>query len=354
MAAPRLIRIAVFSTLLLALVSPAVAQTARSVDALKISGKSSDHASTIVGGAIENVLRKAGWQLPEKADKSEPAALSRCLTSDAPASCITTKSGIKGLQRLLSVSIAAPAAATGTANPSAVVLTGRLFVNAEQPLFVTRQRYCDSDADVELIRSSEDLAKDLIAATSGATSNVVLAVKSIPTAAKITLDGKSAGTTEAKLNTSAGEHQLFIEQPGYLPETLAITLTQDITTVTVSLHAIPSPFVANKDPGATNATLGSLVPPKPIAPYALAGTIVTVAGTALVAFGAVSIYVDAQAGPMDKYSYSRATTVGVVTGTIGLAAVATGIYLLLKRSEETGPAITPSSTGTTLGWRGTF
>lgn len=137
-----------------------------------------------------------------------------------------------------------------------------------------------------------------------------------PPDADISLDGKPAGTTNARLATTAGSHVVAIAKPGFRSETRTITIAPGQTAgVAVALRGVqtatPPPPVTQ-----TGTKPSHLIPAMTIA-----------SGTALVGFGGVALYLGHLGSREDRYRYTRATAVGVSATLLGLGAIGAGIYL---------------------------
>jgi hypothetical protein len=73
----------------------------------------------------------------------------------------------------------------------------------------------------------------------------------------------------------------------------------------------------------------------------------------LLVTGGYLVYLGARTlGPDDRYEPTRATTVGIVAGLAGVAAVGAGLYLLWHHDD--GPTVTPTAGGAVVGWSGRF
>jgi len=255
---------------------------------------------------------------------------------------------------LFSVSIAPADAATGPASPTALVITARLYIAGASPIYVPRQRYLDATTDPELIRQSEDLVRELLG-TATPSPGIALTVRSSPPGAWATLDNRDHKTTDAAFATSPGEHAIEIEQDGYVKQAFAITARQD-TTISIALQPTPSapptppPVVVAPPPYVAHEPRGR--------PWLATG--LTLLGTGLITFGAVSIYVDIQAGPEDKFHYTRATDVGAVSASLGVGALVAGLYLFIARPDTERASrldhlrVSQTPHSTTLGWGGSF
>jgi hypothetical protein len=168
----------------------------------------------------------------------------------------------------------------------------------------------------------------------------VLQVRSVPTGARITLDGEPIGATDTTFNTYPGAHVVILEKPVYHSETVSINAEEGKTAeVSATMHPSSS--------GA--ASTASPPPPSRLIPLTLLG----VGGVALVT-GGVLVYLGQQDGPDDKTLHTHATTLGVVSGIAGIAAVGTGAYLWWRGNRTSAPVVTTVARGAMVGWAGTF
>src|SRR5262249_32329410 len=75
-------------------------------------------------------------------------------------------------------------------------------------------------------------------------------------------------------------------------------------------------------------------------------------GGALILLGGAVIY-RGQQTESGKYTYSRATSVGIATGLVGLGAVGAGLYTLWRDSSS-GPTASIAPGTAVVGWSGSF
>jgi hypothetical protein len=260
--------------------------------------------------------------------KAEAQGMLACPYSDAPWTCIPKSVSQKAVDRIFVIEVNDAQAPDGA---RMVVLTGRLIVISTPPSFAVRQRFCSPCVNGNLVLTGEELAKQLIDQPLGPSPITLVSVKSVPPGAEIIIDGAKVGTTDQTLPTSPGKHVVTVEKPGFFPETREVVVESEHTAEAfLTLRRIPSP-------------------PRPL--FAI-GSIAT--GAVFTVFAGVSLYHGQQGGPDDRYRYTRATPVGVVTGLVGLGAVGAGIYLLWRRADGSGPTTSTQDGGAVVGWRGQF
>ena len=161
-----------------------------------------------------------------------------------------------------------------------------------------------------------------------------------PTTAEIILDGNKLGVTEATYDTFPGKHIAIIQKAGYISEVREFTVDQG-KTAELAFKLRPSAPATDTSPGSTKRTRSLLVP----------GLLIGSGGALALLGGAV--LVRGQQTESGKYTYSRATAVGLTTGLIGLGTVAAGLYLLW-RDPGSGPTASIAPGTAVVGWSGRF
>jgi hypothetical protein len=305
-----------------------------------IGGNAEERDRAAVTAGITSAARGAGWQLPAKPlTKKETAGLLRCLDPGEPWGCIPGTINAQGIHHALVVAAQKQQAEDGS---PVVVLTAKLIVTKPQAL-VVRQRFCEHCTDDKLTQASTELARQLVQELAVRIGRTVLDVKSNPTGARITLDGVAIGATDATFNTYPGSHVVIIEKPGYLSQTVSIE-AQDGKTAEVSVvlqeSSSSSPSITKQQPQPRTSRLVPLI--------------IIGAGGAAVATAGVLVYLGQQDGPDDKTIHRRATTLGVIGGVAGLAAIGAGFYLLWKGPSASAPTVSAVNGGALVGWRRAF
>jgi hypothetical protein len=299
-----------------------------------IGGNAEERDRAAVTAGMTSAARGAGWQLPAKPlTKKETAGLLRCLDPGEPWGCIPGTINAQGIHHALVVAAQKQQAEDGS---PVVVLTAKLIVTKPQAL-VVRQRFCEHCTDDKLTQASSELAQQLVQELAVRIGRTVLDVKSTPTGARITLDGVAIGATDATFNTYPGSHVVIIEKPGYLSQTVPVE-AQEGKTAEVSIvlqeSSVSSPHITKQQPR----------------PSRLVPLIVIGAGGAGVVTAGILVYLGQQDGPDDKTIHRRATTLGVISGVAGLAAVGAGFYLLWKGSSASAPTVSAVNGGAVVGW----
>src|SRR4051812_25130900 len=107
---------------------------------LVIGGSAAVRERTVIGTAVEDAVRKAGWSLPAKPlAKKDSDRLLSCEDSVTPWTCIPSTVTGAGIRDVLVVSVETRQAENGA---PLVVITGKLIISNPQS-FAVRQRFCE-------------------------------------------------------------------------------------------------------------------------------------------------------------------------------------------------------------------
>lgn len=306
---------------------------------IAIGGNAEERDRAAVSAGVTAATRVAGWQLPTKPlSKKEAAGLLHCLDPGEPWGCIPGTIDAQGIHHALVV--AAEKRQSDDGSPM-VVLTAKLIVTRPHAL-VVHQRFCEHCTDDKLTQASTELAQQLVQELAVRMGRTVLDVKSMPAGARITLDGEPVGATNMTFNTYPGSHVVIIEKAGYLTQTIPIQAEEGKTAeVSVTLHE------SGND---QRITIDKPQPqPSRTIPLALIGT-----GGAAVVTAGILVYLGHQDGPNDKYVHTHATTLGIVTGLAGVAAIGAGVYLWWHGSSASAPTVAALPRGAIVGWTRSF
>jgi hypothetical protein len=332
------------------LASPRSAHAER--DVLVVGGGATDRGQlAAVRGAIENTLRKAGWSWPARLPSQKEAdSLLKCEDSHAPWTCIpATISGLRAsdVQRVFVLSVE-----SRPAPDPVLVLTARVIVASSPPAFVVRQRFCEHCSTGQLVQASEELTRQLFSDLDARTAATAIAVTSEPSDADIRLDGSPAGKTPARLVTGPGKHLVTVTKPDFVYEvrTLSVEPGQTVA-VGFTLHAAPSTAASPPNTPAPG-TLPATGPAEPRS-FRLVPAAAIAAGTGLVVFGGVALYLGHLGGPTDRYRYTRATPVGIASIVLGLGAAGAGLYLW-RGPDGSGLFGAIDRRGSIMVWSGRF
>jgi hypothetical protein len=329
-----------FATVLCMLGEPRASAESQSVSGvIAIGGNAEERDRAAVSAGVTAATRVAGWQLPAKPlSKKEAAGLLHCLDPGEPWACIPGTIDAQGIHHALVV--AAEKRQSEDGSPM-VVLTAKLIVNRPRAL-VVHQRFCEHCTDDKLTQASSDLAQQLVQELAVRVGRTVLEVKSMPAGAQVTLDGEAVGATNMTFNTYPGSHVVIIEKAGYLTQTIPIQAEEGKTAeVSVALR--------ESETSQPRAPEKPTERPSHTVPIALIG-----AGGAAVVTAGVLVYLGQQDGPDDKYKHTHATTLGIVTGLAGAAAIGAGVYLWLHATAESAPTVATIPHGAIVGWTRSF
>jgi len=318
---------------------PAEAEPHQADGIIAIGGDAEERDRAAVTVGVTAATRAAGWQLPAKAlSKRESAALLHCLDPGEPWACIPGTIEALGIHRALVVEAQKQQADDGS---PLVVLTAKLVVTRPHSL-VVQQKFCEHCTDDKLTTTASELAQQLMRELAVRMGRTVLEVKSTPTGARITLDGEPIGATDTTYNTYPGSHVVIVEKPGYFTQTVTVEAEEGKTAKVVATLRDSAPHVG-----------AAATSPSP-APSRVAPLVLGAVGVLGIATGGVLVYLGEQDGADDKTTHRRATTLGVVSGIVGIAALGTGAYLWWRGSSAGAPSVSAVSGGGVIGWIGSF
>jgi hypothetical protein len=332
------------AALLITATRPAVAGSGLVV----VGGAAQDHDRMIVSDAIEKAVRGAGWTLSAKLSKKDADGLLNCKDAQTPWTCVPSAVARQGIKDVLVVSVDASQAPNGA---PLVVITARLISTTPQA-FAFTQRYCDHCADDRLGESGAEVAGQLIQELATRTSKTVVRFHSEPGEAELILDGTKLGVTEATYDTAPGKHTVVFQKNGYISELRQFVAEAGKTAdVAVTLRSSePSPSSASSSGGAPTAE------PQHARSLLLPAVAIGVGGA--LALGGGALVIRGQETDGGKYEYSRATSLGLATGIVGLAAVGAGIYLMLRDDKPdrklSAPAAAVGPDRVVVQWIGEF
>ena len=315
------------ATLLVALATalpavPAVARADRAV--VVVNGEASAHARGVVASAVTAVLGDAGWKLPHRTDDDEPAIVD-CFGRDRPWSCIAPLVHSKKIDRVVVVSVA-PAR-----NTADLVLTASLAVVDSDELSRSVEP-CQGCNDALLDQAARALATTVVS-HARRFARTTLAITTEPRGASVSVDAAPQGNGPITVVTTAGAHDVVVEQPGWVSKTLHVeAVAGKETAVDIALAAVAPP------------------PPRgrPIWPLALVGVGLVAAATGTI------ISLDTQpppkTQPQPKYLYNGPAIGVAIAG--GLAA-AVGVYFWLRPTSP-HPVVTVAPGTAAIGWATAF
>jgi len=324
-----------------------------------VSGTAPAHARDVASSAIARATDLAGAKIvPSPFLPYEEATLTRCLADKRPWDCMSPTLRSKSVQQLAMVSVDNQTAADGSPILAITeqVLTSAQFAPAGD------KRFCDHCTDDVLARFTSELTRDLLRQVAARSGHTVLAIKTVPRGAQITLDGKLMNVTDQSINTYPGTHSLVLALDGYQVATRTVDIPDGKTTdVNVTLVKTPMP-PGHKD----GTTVAQVAPAAPVAePTGIAAWprwvpwAGIIGGGAAVVTGGVLIVIDNKpsSAPTSDHSpdYYSARRSGIVTAAIGGVALGAGLVLLyLQHNARSTIAAAPTRGGAALQWTTAF
>jgi hypothetical protein len=251
-----------------------------------------------------------------------------CSAPDKPFACVPPAIARRGIHRIFVFAIDNQRADSGA---PMLVITARLIV-ASPPALVVRQRFCEHCADDRLSEVSTELARQLLRDLAVRSGRTILDVESSPSGARITLDGRPVGATNATFNTFPGSHVVLVDKAGYRSEARTVIASEG-KTAEVAVTLVPADRAARAD-RSSRVLSGVLVG---------GGILAAIAGGILLDLGA-------RGGSNDRYRYAGATPVGAVIGIAGAAACGAGVYMWWHVPASSAPAAGIGTGGVVAGW----
>lgn len=204
----------------------------------------------------------------------------------------------------------------------------------------TSRRTCGTCGGAALPAAIDALMTDLTRATPTATGHVKL--RSSPSGAQITIDGKPVGVTPLDWDLSPGNHMISMRQGREQPRKRAIVVRAEAT----ELVEMPLGEVAAS--GTREEHDNSLL--NHCLPLTLMG-----GGAAAVIAGAVMIAIDQNNGPRAPTSVHNSAPAGAAISIGGAVLAGVGAYLWFRRPTATSsPMAAVSGDGAYVGWLGRF
>lgn len=320
------------------LVSAGVAQAEGSI---LFVGKVAPREHDVIRATIEATATPLGWTFGERrfAD-ADSAAILACLQIDRPGTCVGRILQQNGVQQLAVVQVATERGEDGRPQ---LVVTQQVVVPGADVVFINR-RTCEQCDDASLRHHVAAMTTKLLQDAASGSSTTFLAIRSTPTGAWITLDGDTAGATDATIATYPGKHTIMLRAAGYDTVVRDVDAAEGKTTdiaLTLRANGAPAGAIADRPGGRARW------------PWLVLG-----AGGAAVLTGAVLVALDEDLPPATEPQsrrYFDSATPGVAIGVAGLVVVGAGTYLLLRSPAPTaGPRVSLSPDHAAVGWAGVF
>lgn len=310
--------------------------------ALILSSAATAHADStrlVVGGdptsAAKVTTMASKWLerrgLPlEAPSPAADAAIAACLVKSSAPQC---KATIAGDATLWFLSVEADIADRSTN----LVIVARYF-DSSGALMASERQGCERCNDDSLRQATHDVLEALWR-TAGARAGeeTALKVTTSPDGATISVEGQAIGKAPVTYNVVPGTHKVSASADGYRPQTRSVTLNAgEIKDLSFTL-APEQPASQRRPRWAWGLTIGG--------------------GAALVAGGAmVLLDKGAQDADIEARQYTSFRTAGFVVGGVGAAAVAVGIWGLIRtppasgKGKATGPNPSAAALAPYVGW----
>jgi len=198
---------------------------------------------------------------------------------------------------------------------------------------IAERKTCEHCTAQSLRTTADELMKKLV----GGSDVGHVKLKSTPTGARITIDGKLIGVTPLDWDLLPGKHTIQMTLPGVQPASRAIVVVSN-QTATVTMDLVPGDDDHDQHPSR-------------IIPFTLLGV-----GGALAITGIVLIAIDRDPGPDEPMKFRNSAPTGALYLATGLVAGGVGAYLMWFRSPRatSTPVAAFTSDSAYIGWLGRF
>lgn len=312
------------------------------VGAVIVTGTIKPRQREIVETAAIDALRASSWSFVEPAlSASERDAVIGCTEIDRPWACVARATQGKSLDRVALIDVRPDK----SANDQLAITVQLLAAGNGVP--TTEGRHCAKPCSDDTLRASTTEVVSMTASTAAARNpTATLEIRSRPEGAVITLDGQLVGQTNKTISTTPGRHTVLLQRDGFEPATRTIAVEEGKTEV------VDVPLVATSIvPGKPDQPPIEVPPPRPSRLWPLLTIGVGAAG--LVGGTVYSLTRSSPDGPdQPKYLYSGAG-IGVAIGG-GVVATIGVIWFLRSSRDDSRPTVSITSSGTTVGWTGSF
>lgn len=222
------------------------------------------------------------------------------------------------------------------------------------------QRFCHKCPTRGLEASARDLVASLVRSARVRARPSRLLVQSIPSGAQIRIDDKAVGETDMDFEVYPGRHVVELAKDGFLVATRDITVDDgENVTVDVTLKPKDGSARSRRPAHSSGQRPGHASPARAPRPKALVPWLVIGAGGSALAAGGLLLALDqdssSQGGVRDnEFRQTSWYAVGAVAA--GGVAIGVGLYLLLRRADDTAPApmVSLDDGAAWLGVRGAF
>jgi len=301
-------------------------------DAVIVYGTAKLRERQVVAAAVARTVRQASWTVENAPfTPKETENIVTCLALDRPWPCVAPIASAKHIGRIVVLQV--------DPDGASVVVIGQVLLQSTAVPSIER-RFCDPCSDQTLDQSAQELTSVLLERTVARAGTTAIAIRTTPAGASITIDGTSAGTSDATITVSAGPHQVQLQRSGYRPHSEQVTAAEGQTTkLTVKLVA--------SDPATTDRD----DEPSRLVPLIVGGA----GAVALIGGAAYSFTRDPQHArdeQQPRYLYSGP---GLVVATAGSVAVGIGLYLWFHEPKRrSAPVASYVPHGGIVGWTTSF
>jgi hypothetical protein len=304
--------------------------------ALSASSSLADRAVTVIGNskgaeleavttAVREAVERASWTVvPHKLPPERIAEVIQC-SVNSDSRCVGQLLDEVGADRLIALKLA-----DEKYHDQPVRVVYGAVLRRGTDVLASSQRHCESCRNDLLADHVRSLVTDLVRDARRKVNPATLVIRSIPSRARVKIDGEAVGPTDLETPIAAGVHTLEIALNDYQTHTQEITVT-DGQRLMVDVELVP----LNGEPSTGS---GPVRPPRKwrLGPWATIG-----AGGALALGGGILMALDedeVQHGTVTP-DYRDTMTGGLVLAATGAVAITAGIVWLTRARKK--PKIAP-------------
>ena len=294
-----------------------------------VAGTAEAPRRDIVGDAVTDAATTAGWQVvASPLSRPDTQRLLSCPDSSLYP-CVPDSLATAGIDRLFVVKVDSRTTEAGAPQ----VTIDATLIGTEPRHLVANKKHCDHCADDALRAQAAELAVGMLNDLAQRSGRTVLDVKTRPTGARILLDRKEIGFSDARFSIWPGTHLITLEKPGYLTRMIDARIEEGSTTM------LDEPLVASA--------------PRDVGPVASRSRLprVLLAGGIVLLGGGVTMYlVDEDPSPRGGRAYVNTGPLGLAVGAAGIVAVGASAYLWRTPTKSSSPTVSFVPGGATIGW----
>lgn len=299
----------------------------------------------IVGGDADNDTRRKLVSAVEQGlndhreeprqiafDAAEVSALVGCVSREASKECASDfmRSRSDGASRAIVLSVARDGRATAT-------ITGWVL-GRDGTILVIDQGVCDACTPSKLKDVTMELLAVLLREVEARMMPTILAVRTAPSGAQVEIDGRIVGESNAQrpleYRVYAGVHRIVVQLRGYETAIRSVSVVAGETRP-IAMELVPLPDT----PQPVSASSQLVIATGPHHQRMRWGAWLTLGVGTIIASTGIALIVadqDASRSPDVAQSYARreTMTLGIVSASLGVAAVGAGLWWLRR---DTGP-----------------